>query len=61
MKLDKQRKIKMGRIVSEGFHGFYYVSHAPFLFAVSNTDAFSRIKIILKSAGIPETRFEKHP
>ena len=51
----------MGRIVSEGFHGFYYVSHAPFLFAVSNTDAFSRIKIILKSAGIPETRFEKHP
>ncbi len=59
MKLEEQRKVKIGRIVSEGFHGFYYVSHAPFLFAVPNTDALSQIQTILKNAGIPEKRFEK--
>jgi len=46
-------------IVLEGFHGFYYFSHAPFLFAVPNTDALSQIQTILKNAGIPEKRFEK--
>lgn len=60
MKLDEQRKVKMRRIVSKGFHGFYYVSHAPFLFAVPNTDALSQIQIILKNAGIPGKRFEKY-
>ena len=60
MKLDEQRKVKMGQILSEGFHGFYYVSHAPFLFAVPNNDALSQIQNILKTAGIPRNRFEKH-
>jgi len=49
----------MGRILSEDFHSFYYVSHAPFLFATSNIDAFSRIQVILKNAGIPDNRIEK--
>ena len=60
MKLDEQRKVKIGQILSEGFHSFYYVSHAPFLFAAPNNDALSQIQIILKTAGIPENRFEKH-
>jgi hypothetical protein len=60
MDLHKQRQIKMGQLVEEGFNGFYYVSHAPFLFAVPNSDAFSQIRIILKSAGIPKKRFDKH-
>jgi hypothetical protein len=60
MKLNEQRKEKMGRILSEGFHSFYYVSHAPFLFAVPNIDALSRIQVILKNAGMPDNRFEKY-
>lgn len=57
---DEQRKAKMRRLADEGFHSFYYVSHAPFLFAVPNTKALSRIQRILKNAGIPEERFEKN-
>ncbi|MBW2005118.1 MAG: hypothetical protein JRI72_11025 [Deltaproteobacteria bacterium] len=57
---DEQRKAKMRRLADEGFHSFYYVSHAPFLFAVPNTEALSQIQRILKKAGIPEERFEKH-
>ncbi|MCD4674495.1 MAG: hypothetical protein K8S18_00675 [Desulfobacula sp.] len=53
-------KVKMGQILSEGFHSFYYVSHAPFLFAVLNKDALSQIQDILKNSGIPENRFEKY-
>jgi hypothetical protein len=60
MKLNEQRKEKMGRILSEGFHGFYYVSHAPFLFAVPNKDILSRIQVILKNEGMPKNRFEEY-
>ncbi len=60
MRLDEQRKVKMGRILSEGFHSFYYVSRAPFLFAFPNDEALSQIQIILKSAGIPENRIQKY-
>ena len=44
----------MRRLADEGFHSFYYVSHAPFLFANLNTEALARIQRILKNAGIPE-------
>ena len=60
MKLDEQRNVKMDRIFAEGFHCFYYVSHAPFLFAASNLDAYSQIQKILKNAGIPANRFQKY-
>ncbi len=60
MRLDEQRKEKMGRILLKGFHSFYYVSHAPFLFAASNNDSLYQIQIILKNAGIPENRFERY-
>jgi hypothetical protein len=50
----------MGRILSEGFHCFYYVSHAPFLFAAPNLDAHSQIQFILKKAGMPDNRFQKY-
>lgn len=60
MRLNEQRKEKMGRILSEGFHGFYYVSHAPFLFAAPNKDSLSRIHVNLRNAGMPENRFEKY-
>ena len=60
MTLNEQHNKKMGRIFSEGFHSFYYVSHAPFLFATPNIDALSRIQVILKDAGMPDNRFEKY-
>ena len=58
LKRDEQRRAKMRRLEEEGFHGFYYVSHAPFLFAVPRTDSLQRIRGILKNAGIPEERIE---
>ena len=58
LKRDEQRRKKMRLLAEEGFYSFYYVSHAPFLFAVPNSDALQRIKGILKDAGIPNERFE---
>jgi len=60
LKRDEQRQAKMHRLAEEGFHCFYYVSHAPFLFALPNADALQRIQGILKKAGIPEDRLENH-
>ena len=60
MRLNEQRKEKMGRILLKGFHCFYYVSHAPFLFSAPNKDSLSRIQVILRNAGMPENRFEKY-
>ena len=55
---DEQRQKKMRRLADEDFYSFYYVSHAPFLFAFPNTGALARIQGILKGAGVPEERFE---
>ncbi len=60
LNLNEQRQAKMSHLAEEGLHSFYYVSHAPFLFAVSDTDALQQIHEILKNAGIPEERLDRH-
>jgi hypothetical protein len=55
----EQRRGKMRQISKAGFYSFYFVSHAPFLFAASDIHALKRLRRILKDAGIPEERIEQ--
>jgi hypothetical protein len=50
----EQREAKMRCLVDERFPCFYYVSHAPFLFAARNSEALDELQRILTGAGIPE-------
>ena len=58
MKRDQQRRAKMCSLAEKGLHGLYYVSHAPFLFAVPDPHSLLRIRTTLRTAGIPERRLE---
>jgi len=49
----EQRQAKMRSLAGNGFHSFYYVSHAPFLFAASNSQALREVRQILIAAGMP--------
>ncbi len=60
LNLNKQRQAKMRQLADEGLQSFYYVSHAPFLFAILNTAALQKIHEILRNAGIPEERLDRH-
>ncbi|HQG93085.1 MAG TPA: hypothetical protein PLN27_15625 [Acidobacteriota bacterium] len=53
-----QRQKKMQELVKEGFDCFYYVSHAPFLFAFPDSGSCQQLRAILVNAGIPEERLE---
>lgn len=57
---EEQRQAKMRPLVAKGFSCFYYVSHAPFLFAARDSETLEELQKILTSAGIPEERLE-HP
>jgi hypothetical protein len=57
---EQQRQNKMHHLANEGFHSFYYVSHAPFLFVASNTEALRRVRSVLREAGIPKERLEDY-
>lgn len=57
--LKAQRQAKMQALSREGFASFYYVSHAPFLFAVPDIHTFLVLWKILTIAGIPASRLEK--
>jgi hypothetical protein len=59
MKRDQQRRAKMQALADKGFLSFYYVSHAPFLFATPDPHSLLRVKTILGNAGIPEWRLER--
>ena len=59
MKPKEQRQAKMRRLAEDEFHSFYYVSHAPFLFAFPNKETLKKVEGILKAAGIPQNRIEK--
>lgn len=54
----EQRAKKVDALRKLGIASFYYVSHAPFLFALSTTDARKQLKAHLIKCGIPESRFE---
>jgi hypothetical protein len=58
MKRDQQRRVKMQAHADKGFLSFYYVSHAPFLFATPDPHSLLQVKTILGNAGIPEWRLE---
>ncbi len=59
LKPEEQRQAKMRRLAEAKCHSFYYVSHAPFLFAFPNKEALKRVEGILKAEGIPQNRIEK--
>jgi hypothetical protein len=56
---DKQRQTKLRSLRENGYVGFYYVSHAPFLFAFANNAALKEVRNHLIHAGIPADRFEQ--
>lgn len=58
LKLDEQRRVKMRYLTAAGLFAFYYVSHAPFLFAFSNADTRQELRCRLLGFGIPDTRLE---
>jgi hypothetical protein len=60
LKLDQQRRAKMRYLAKAGLFAFYYVSHAPFLFAFPDANARQQLRERLLSFGIPNDRFEPH-
>lgn len=56
--LKEQRMAKMRSLSQSGMSAFYYVSHAPFLFAFPTLKAFQEIRELLIRSGIPSTRLE---
>jgi hypothetical protein len=59
LKRDEQRRAKMASLHESGFPAFYYVSHAPFLFAFPNIETLQELRNRLVHAGIPADRFER--
>ena len=57
--LDKlgQLKLKTNYLEARRIFSFYYLSHAPFLFASSSAETANQIRDHLISLGIPEARF----
>ncbi|HUJ09891.1 MAG TPA: hypothetical protein VL171_07675 [Verrucomicrobiae bacterium] len=51
-----QRHSKMDRLRKEGFPSFYYVSHAPFLFAAPDEETLEELRTLLVNAGIPNDK-----
>ena len=54
-KLDKMRS-KLSEISHDGGYGFYYDSHATFLFAAKEDSSLHEIKKRLLESGLPEKR-----
>jgi hypothetical protein len=55
----EQRRAKMIGLRDMGFQSMYYVSHAPFLFAVTTPQELKELKQLLIVAGIPANRLEE--
>ena len=60
LKRDKQRLAKMRYLADAGLYAFYYVSHAPFLFAFPDADGRQQLRDRLLTFGIPDDRLEIH-
>ena len=58
LKRDQQRHAKMRFLAEAGLFAFYYVSHAPFLFAFPDANSQSQLRERLQGFGIPNDRFE---
>ncbi len=59
LKRDEQKRAKLRALRESGFSGFYYVSHAPFLFAFPTIEAHQGLEDHLVRAGIPSDRLER--
>jgi len=55
---DEQRLAKIRSLAEAGASAFYYVSHAPFLFAFPTADALQQAHELLTRGGIPSHRLE---
>ncbi len=53
-----QRDAKISWLRRQKLHAFYYVSHAPFLFAFSEPKEMNEAQKLLLNVGIPKTRIE---
>ena len=60
LSLGEQHRMKLRFLSRKGGHGFYYVSHAPFLFAAPDAVALRQLRRILADAGLPDKRIEDH-
>ncbi len=54
-----QRDVKRQWLNRRGFQSFYYVSHAPFLFAFTDDKTRKKAARLPKDAGIPDGRIEQ--
>lgn len=52
----EQMKEKLEALAIYGVHGFYYDSHARFLFAAKSRDAIEEVRKALLAAGLPRKR-----
>ena len=59
LKQGQQRHTKMRFLAEAGLCAFYYVSHAPFLFAFPDAESERSLRERLRSFGIPDNRFER--
>lgn len=57
MPRDEQHRVKMRALYEGGSFSFYYVSHAPFLFAFPIASLMTQARTLLVQAGIPIERF----
>jgi len=53
-----QRQAKLHLLQDGGAFAFYYVSHAPFLFAFPDVRTLENVRKLLIDAGVPESRIE---
>jgi len=54
-----EMKEKMAKLEEEGYTGFYYDSHAKFLFAARSDESLNAVEQQLLSTGLPESRLVK--
>lgn len=54
----EQRQSKLAALRRLGISSFYYVSHAPFLFAAGDANNLERVRHRLVESGIPEWRLQ---
>lgn len=57
MPRDEQYRVKMRALSEGGSFSFYYVLHAPFLFAFPSRSSMKQAQTLIHQAGIPIERF----
>jgi hypothetical protein len=58
MPREEQRRVKMRELSDGNSFSFYYVSHAPFLFAFPTASLLKKTRTMLVKSGIPNERFQ---